>query len=495
MVVDRLRPWQRFHVRITALYGAPVFLMLGIMGALSYRWGVETEMAALRARIHSTVVSLASTLPPRAAGAEATPEDAAAGIAIFERVAEREPDLSSIYLLHETSKEGVLQFSADWVRTGTPAAFGELYDGTRPRRMMQAFAQVEVEHEIYADKWGLSLSGYAPVRDGSGKTTGIVGADVTGETLTEIRRAVLITTLTSYGVAGLLIGLVGWLVGQRVREPLERIIETSEAIASGRLDARTGLVRHDELGLLAERFDAMAAGLEEREYLREVLGKYVSEDVARKVLSTRESAGLVGEEREITILFADLVEWVRAAETLSPEQVVAVLNRYAEIVADTVEQHGGCSLEIFGDGVLAVFGAPERVPDHAQASVACVLDLEKRVAALDAEWEAAGIAQRWRAAGIPRLSLRVGLHLGRVVAGNMGGNNRMKYAVIGDAVNVAARVDALNSALGTRLLLTRDVHERLSPELAHRAQSRGEHAVKGREQRVWVFTLDGGEPE
>jgi adenylate cyclase len=208
------------------------------------------------------------------------------------------------------------------------------------------------------------------------------------------------------------------------------------------------------------------------------------------VLTSKESAGLVGEELEITILFADLADWVRAADTLKPEQIVAVLNQYASAVTDTAQAYGGCVLEIFGDGVLIVFGAPERMPDHAERAVACALALDDRVAALDKTWNDDGHARSWRAAGIPKLSLRLGMHLGLVVAGNMGGQHRMKYTVIGDAVNVAARVNALNGRLGTRLLITGDVQERLAPHLAELAHSQGEHPLKGREQRVTVFALD-----
>ena len=115
--------------------------------------------------------------------------------------------------------------------------------------------------------------------------------------------------------------------------------------------------------------------------------------------------------------------------------------------------------------------------------------MRRQDAELNAGWDASGAAEAWRAHGLASLGMRIGVHTGRVVAGNIGGATRMKYAVLGDAVNVAARVEALNKELATTLLFTAATRARLPAEVAARAEPRGEHALKGRSQHVVVYTL------
>jgi adenylate cyclase len=247
-------------------------------------------------------------------------------------------------------------------------------------------------------------------------------------------------------------------------------------------------MRGDELGMLGAHFDRMAAGLEERERLRATFGRYVSEDVARAVLASPEAAGLGGDLREVTVLFSDLRGYSTIVEHLAPAQVIAIVNRYLDEMVGLVDRHDGCVLELLGDGVLAVFGAPVAHPDHAAQAVACALAMRARLAELNRAWEASGEAAAWQARGLPTLAVRSGPHR-RVVAGNINGATRMKYAVLGGAVNVAARLEQLNKQLGTSLLFSAATHAQLPAALAARAEPRGEHQLKGRDQPAALFTI------
>ena len=233
----------------------------------------------------------------------------------------------------------------------------------------------------------------------------------------------------------------------------------------------------------------MASGLQERERIRAIFGRYVSEEVARTVLASPEAAGLGGDVREVTVLFADLRGYSTIVEHLAPAGVIAIVNSYLDQMATLIDAHDGCVLELLGDGILAVFGAPVASEDHAAQALACAEAMHRRLAELNAGWDASGAAEAWRAHGLASLGMRIGVHTGRVVAGNIGGATRMKYAVLGDAVNVAARVEALNKELATTLLFTAATRARLPAEVAARAEPRGEHALKGRSQHVVVYTL------
>jgi len=229
----------------------------------------------------------------------------------------------------------------------------------------------------------------------------------------------------------------------------------------------------------------------DRLVVREAFGRYVSEDVARTVLARPGGAMLGGETREVTILFSDVRNYSTIAEKLPPGEVVDVLNEYFGAMSEVIDREGGCVIEFLGDAILAVFGAPGELVNHADRAVRAALQMRVRGAQLNESWARNGKARLWQQCGIAALSSRIGVHSGRVVAGNLGSKARMKYAVIGDAVNAASRVENLNNALGTDLLFTEEVRAGLSPELLARSEDAGEHAVKGRERPVHVFTLRG----
>ena len=320
---------------------------------------------------------------------------------------------------------------------------------------------------------------------------GAVGVDIAASTIAARERQVITRTAIAFAIATALLLVVGAVVGRRVRRPIARIVDATAAIAAGQLDTRIALTRTDELGRLGASFDRMAAGLEERERLRSMFGRYVSEDVARAVLASPDGAQLGGELREVTVLFSDLRGYSTIVEHLAPAGVIAIVNRYLDTMATLIDEHGGCVLELLGDGILAVFGAPVARTDHAAQALACAAAMQARLAELNAEWDASGAADAWRDRGLASLGMRIGVHTGRVVAGNIGGATRMKYAVLGDAVNVAARVEQLNKELATTILFTAATHAQLPPDVAARAEPRGEHALKGRAQPVVVFTLAG----
>lgn len=488
--------WRRFHHRLTLLYALPVLATLAVAGVLEYRRAVASEMAGLQGRLRGIAVSLSRTIDPADVASLDAEGDAARPaygrlVGIFRAIGAEERDVSSIYVVRKTERAGWLKFAADWVRQNKkPAAtVGQLYDATQTERMLAAFDGPAVEDKIYADEWGRTLSGYAPILDASGRAVGVVGVDVTAERVDGLRRRALLTTALLFGAAALLLALVGAFVGRWVRGPIERLTDTAEAIGAGRYEARVGLRRGDELGQLGARFDEMAAGLEERERIRATFGRYVSEEVARKVLASPEAATLGGEEREVTILFADIRGYSTIVEEMPPARAVELLNRYLGEMGTLIDRHGGVILEFLGDAILAVFGAPMDQPDHAARAVACARAMAGRLAELQHEWEASGVAKLWQDQGVAKLEARIGLHSGRVVAGNMGSATRVKYGVVGDAVNVAARVESLNNSLGTSLLATADVIARLPPEVAATTTPRGEHPVKGRDRTVAVHAL------
>jgi adenylate cyclase len=247
-------------------------------------------------------------------------------------------------------------------------------------------------------------------------------------------------------------------------------------VQRGGLDARCAVVSNDEIGAVAEGFNSMVQGLREREAIRETFGKYVSPEVRDEILAGRVSGA--GVQREVTILFADLRDFTPWVEASPPADVVADLNAYFTEMDLAIRAHGGLVLQFIGDEIEAVFGAPLADARHADAAVAAAREMGNR---LDA-WNTAR-----RAAGKAGLRHGIGIHTGTVIAGNIGSSERMSYALVGDAVNLASRIQALNKDFGTQVLVSGVTHARLASPVGLEALPAVR--VKGRSAEVAVFAL------
>ncbi len=232
----------------------------------------------------------------------------------------------------------------------------------------------------------------------------------------------------------------------------------------------------------------------EVDHVRHVFGRYVAPDVVNEILADVSKLELGGEVRDVTILFTDIRGYSTLSEAMSPTQVIGLLNEFFGVMSRVLEEHGGTIIEFEGDAILAVFGAPSDQPDHADRAVRTGLAMLDAVQGLNAHWEASGTARFWQDVGLPDFKIRIGIHSGTVVAGNVGSETRAKYAVIGDTVNTAARVETLNKTLRTVLLLTRQTHDRLQALEAGTVEL-GSHEVRGRGEPVEVFTVQGLEPK
>ncbi len=222
----------------------------------------------------------------------------------------------------------------------------------------------------------------------------------------------------------------------------------------------------DELGELAHDFNLMARGLEEREQMRAAFGTYVDKEVAALILSGQFPEE--GVEVDVSIMFCDVRGFTSYAENAPATEVVATLNRLFSVMVPIVDEHGGHVDKFIGDGLLAVFGAPETYADHADRAVAAAREIVAATAALDTG-----------------LSVAAGVNTGRVVAGSIGGAGRLNFSVIGDAVNVAARVEAATRDTGDDVLITAATARMLTKDVP--LVSRGSVPLKGKAEPLEVF--------
>ena len=236
------------------------------------------------------------------------------------------------------------------------------------------------------------------------------------------------------------------LLTKSIYGPVDDLMAATERVAHGDLSARVPVLSGDELGELAGSFNEMMSGLEEREKLQAAFGSYVDPEVARRVLDEGEL--LEGDEVEVSILFVDIRDFTPFAESASAAESVARLNEFFDLVVPILVKYGGHANKFVGDGVLGVFGAPDRLRDHADRALEAACEI------------AESVEERFGG----RLRIGIGINSGPVIAGSIGGGGRLEFTVIGDPVNVAARVERATRQTGdvvllteaTRCLLTRD---------------------------------------
>jgi adenylate cyclase len=283
--------------------------------------------------------------------------------------------------------------------------------------------------------------------------------------------------IAAIGGAALLIALlIGIVMARGVTSPLQSLVSGMREVVRGNLGYRSRIEREDEVGFLARSFNDMIAGLEERARIKDTFGRFVSHEVAEAVLSGNVPLG--GERRNVTILFQDIRGFTQLSESLDPAATLQLLNRFFTEVVAAVEEQGGVVKQFIGDGVMALFGAPQSHPDHAERAVRAALGIVTRLAELNAEFGRQSIAP---------VVIGVGIDSGEVVAGLIGPDNRVEYGVVGEPVNLANRVESLTRELRATVLVSKRIADRLGPEFVRGRSS--VQPVKGKKDPVEVVEI------
>jgi adenylate cyclase len=295
--------------------------------------------------------------------------------------------------------------------------------------------------------------------------TGVVVAALTSEGGGS--EALGINVLIALAVSFLISFELTVLLTRSILRPVEDLEAATERIRQGRFDEHVPVTTTDEFGELSSAFNQMVDGLNERERLRQAFGTYLDEEVASHIIS--EDYDPEGAEVEVSLVFCDVQTFTTAAAGASAPEIVARLNELFECVVPIVARHRGHIDQFIGDGVLAVFGAPNRMSDHADRAVQCAVELARTV-------------NSRRPGGF---EVGIGVNTGQVVAGSIGGAGRLSFSVIGDAVNLCSRVEAATRDTGDPVLITADTRAQLSETIE--VQERGRLEIRGYDRRVELY--------
>jgi adenylate cyclase len=268
--------------------------------------------------------------------------------------------------------------------------------------------------------------------------------------------------------------------------PLRRLRAGVERLSRGDLSVRVPPTSRDEVGELTRAFNEMGESLQQKERIQSAFGRYVSDYVLAQLLQTPDGDELGGAEREVTILFCDVRRFTRLSEGMKARDVVALLNELFQLMSDRILARGGTIDKFIGDAVMAYFGAPIPQPDHALRAVAAADDIMRAISERN---ESIAGTDGTGPASIP-VDIGIGIHTGVVVVGTIGSDRRTDFTAIGDAVNVAHRLEKL--ARPGDVLVSEEVQRRVRG--AFRLRFEGERQLTGRQEPVHVYglELDGG---
>jgi len=294
------------------------------------------------------------------------------------------------------------------------------------------------------------------------------GVDLGRATDSPSLRTLGVGVLVALGVAFTISLELSLLLLRSIVAPIDDLQSGTERVAAGDFSVRVPVVASDETGRLAGSFNQMVAGLQERARLREAFGAFVDPVLAERVLE--EGTQLEGEEAEVTVVFVDIRDFTAFAERAGAREVVAELNRFYDYVVPLLVHHGGHANKFVGDGLLGVFGAPDRLPDHADRALAAALQIAEVV---EEAYEG-------------ELRVGIGVNSGPVVAGTIGGGGRVEFTVIGDTVNTAARVEEATRETGDVVLVTEATCRLLRDDHGGFVERR-DVPLKGKADRVRLY--------
>ncbi|MFW5782174.1 MAG: adenylate/guanylate cyclase domain-containing protein, partial [Candidatus Muiribacteriaceae bacterium] len=246
--------------------------------------------------------------------------------------------------------------------------------------------------------------------------------------------------------------LFAMLSARRIfHQPIARLIQRMKLVAKGDFSQRASVLSNDEIGMLRGHFNQMVEGLSEREKIRDTFGKFVSMEIAEKLME-KGGVSLEGEEIETTVMFTDIRNFTPFSETMTPQQLIVFLNKYFSYMCDPILKENGVINKFIGDSIMAVFSPVFGVRDHVDAALRAAIGIRAKLKEFNKKED------------YDEIRHGVGLHTGILIAGNVGTDKRMEFTVIGDTVNIASRIESQTKVFSEDILISEDFFKKIKIE-------------------------------
>ncbi len=383
------------------------------------------------------------------------------------------PDVRYVYTFRKNSA-GEFIFIGDSDNSKEMGQLGETYKNRTPT-MNAAYSlsgQALAEENFSEDKWGTWLSGYAPLIKKDGTLEGIIGLDIESTRVLAMERKYLAVGITSALVIFFAYVPFMLLLAHLVSKPIRSIISELKLLREFKVsDAKLRTSRITEVDELCRVMESTKKGLKSFQ-------KYIPEAVVEQLISTSTEAKQGATKREITILFTDFEDFTALAERTAPDEIVVMINEYLDVVSSAVTEFGGTIDKFIGDSVMAFWNAPQPLQNHPEKASLAALAIVQAVEELNS---------RRSSLGQSTMKIRVGIHTGIAMVGNIGSKERLNYTAIGDAVNLSSRLERLNKSYNTKILISETTAERLNKSFDTRFIENS--AVKGKTRSVGVYEL------
>jgi adenylate cyclase len=269
-----------------------------------------------------------------------------------------------------------------------------------------------------------------------------------------------------------------YFFARRITKPITALMLATDEISKGNFKVDIRPSSYDEIGILTHQFEKMSHGLQEREEVKNALGRFVNPSVMEKVLS--KSLKLGGERRMAAIFFSDIRAFTSISEKLEPEEVVEFLNQYMTAMVSCIDLTFGVVDKFIGDAIMATWGAVDTIGNPAENAVNSALMMRDALIRFNSN---RGTENK------PLIKIGCGMNYGPVIAGQIGSENRLEYTVIGDAVNLASRVETLNKPFGTDILISEDMYAEVKD--IYLVEKMKEIEVKGKSKLQTVYAVIG----
>ncbi len=478
----------KYRTKLYLAFFATSFVAALLGDALIYVKMKENRILAIRERLISIASTTAVLLDPELVkrAVEGGPSSTAYQELVQKLRLSRDANRTGtlyvrfLYLvgLSPTDPKGLIFIADAEENPASAVRYGDVDTSDNGIHLREHINEYYSPQKFITDKWLTRLSGFAPIYDREGQYLATVGVDIPiGDV------DLLLNIILFYGMAGLIVSLLlagagAHILSKKITKSLHVIHSSVKEIGSGNLLVETKLKSNDEFGELALALNSMAQGLRERERLKINFARYVSKHMLEKILKSDSPLKVEGERRKITILFSDIRQFTQLAETLPPEEVVALLNEYFEAMIDIIFSYQGTLDKFLGDGIMVEFGAP--LDDAVQEihAIQTAIAMQKKLSSL---------REKWAKEGKPQITMGIAIHTGQAIVGNIGSEKRMEYTAIGDTVNVAAKLEYSTKTLKQPILISEMTY--LAVKDLFPCQDVGLVSLPGRKEQITAYAV------